>query len=460
METYATWARLFELLPYYSWIVDRFHVSTRAFQHQAGRPDPDFAWLEDRLLPLGFRHVLCARAPGDLRGGARGAAHGVRQAPGSTTTSAPFVREQELYRRLVRGVVPALARARRLRPRARRRRPTESPTGWRPRLGSPRRGASRARKARGKPVRSAGPGSRSRRSGSGPGASAARASPTPTSTGSSGRRSTPASRSSTPPAATALSEERLGRALGGRRERVVLSTKVGYGVPGHSGLDRALRLGRGGRSARAARAPTGSTWSTSIRARLDVLARGDVVEALARARSRPGRSGWRPTPGEGERARLGGALRRVRRRPVLGERRRPGGARRAGGEARARGIGVLGEAAARQRSLALRGSAARAGRRRGLGPLRRARALPSPPDGWTEFFARFAAHAPGCRPCWSGPASPGHLAEAVDAVRRGPARRQDVASRCAPHSPGSGDTGAAGSSRPLGLAPSPGGPIW
>src|SRR3989441_2289987 len=29
-----------------------------------------------------------------------------------------------------------------------------------------------------------------------------------------------------------LSEERLGRALAGRRERVVLSTKVGYGVPG------------------------------------------------------------------------------------------------------------------------------------------------------------------------------------------------------------------------------------
>jgi aryl-alcohol dehydrogenase-like predicted oxidoreductase len=29
-----------------------------------------------------------------------------------------------------------------------------------------------------------------------------------------------------------LSEERLGRALAGRRERVVLSTKIGYGVPG------------------------------------------------------------------------------------------------------------------------------------------------------------------------------------------------------------------------------------
>jgi hypothetical protein len=35
METYATWARLFELLPYYSWIVDRFHLSTRTEQRRA-----------------------------------------------------------------------------------------------------------------------------------------------------------------------------------------------------------------------------------------------------------------------------------------------------------------------------------------------------------------------------------------------------------------------------------------
>lgn len=58
METYATWARLFEL-PYYSWIVDRFHLSTRAEQHRLRGRDPDFAWLEDRLRPLGFRIVVC-----------------------------------------------------------------------------------------------------------------------------------------------------------------------------------------------------------------------------------------------------------------------------------------------------------------------------------------------------------------------------------------------------------------
>src|SRR5690349_5264046 len=32
METYATWMRLFELQRYYSWIIDRFHLSTRMYQ--------------------------------------------------------------------------------------------------------------------------------------------------------------------------------------------------------------------------------------------------------------------------------------------------------------------------------------------------------------------------------------------------------------------------------------------
>jgi hypothetical protein len=66
METYATWARLFELLPYYSWIVDRFHISTRAYQLAVRGKDYDFRWLEERLATLGFRLVLCTRAPGSF----------------------------------------------------------------------------------------------------------------------------------------------------------------------------------------------------------------------------------------------------------------------------------------------------------------------------------------------------------------------------------------------------------
>jgi hypothetical protein len=102
METYATWARLFELLPYYSWIVDRFHLSTRAFQVGAGRRDPDFGWLEARLGPLGFRHVLCTRRPETFEA-ARAERLRVSGNPSQYQDLGRFLGEQELYRRLVAG---------------------------------------------------------------------------------------------------------------------------------------------------------------------------------------------------------------------------------------------------------------------------------------------------------------------------------------------------------------------
>lgn len=63
METYHTWVRLFELQRYYSWIVDRFHISTRAYQLQTYGTDYPFRWLEQRLKPLGFRLVYVWRNP-------------------------------------------------------------------------------------------------------------------------------------------------------------------------------------------------------------------------------------------------------------------------------------------------------------------------------------------------------------------------------------------------------------
>jgi hypothetical protein len=55
LETYRTWVRLFELQRYYSWIIDRFHISTQMYQLRRYGKYYDFRWLEDRLLPLGFR---------------------------------------------------------------------------------------------------------------------------------------------------------------------------------------------------------------------------------------------------------------------------------------------------------------------------------------------------------------------------------------------------------------------
>lgn len=63
LETYQTWARLFELLPYYSWIVDRFHISSIVYQKRNRGIIYDFSWLEKRLKPIGFRIVFCTRSP-------------------------------------------------------------------------------------------------------------------------------------------------------------------------------------------------------------------------------------------------------------------------------------------------------------------------------------------------------------------------------------------------------------
>lgn len=80
-----------------------------------------------------------------------------------------------------------------------------------------------------------------------------------------------------------LSEARIGRALRSRREDVVLSTKVGYGVPGvpdwtaaciTQGIEKALKT-------------LGTDWLDVVHLHscpLDTLQRGEVIEALGRAR--------------------------------------------------------------------------------------------------------------------------------------------------------------------------------
>jgi hypothetical protein len=99
METYATWVRLFELQRYYSWIVDRFHISTQAYQLRERGKHYDFAWLEERLLPLGFRLVLCERSPESFES-ARAERLRVSGNPSQYDDLQAFVAEQELIRKL------------------------------------------------------------------------------------------------------------------------------------------------------------------------------------------------------------------------------------------------------------------------------------------------------------------------------------------------------------------------
>ena len=108
METYATWARMFELQRYYSWIVDRFHLSTRAFQLTTYKRDYDFRWLEERLAPLGFYMVLLTRTPESFEA-ARTERLKVSGNPSQYDNLDIFIEEQELMRRLVReSILPVL----------------------------------------------------------------------------------------------------------------------------------------------------------------------------------------------------------------------------------------------------------------------------------------------------------------------------------------------------------------
>jgi hypothetical protein len=62
MDTYLTWARLFQQLRYYSWIVDRFHISTQTYQTIKYKKSYNFDWLEQILKELDFRLVFCTRS--------------------------------------------------------------------------------------------------------------------------------------------------------------------------------------------------------------------------------------------------------------------------------------------------------------------------------------------------------------------------------------------------------------
>lgn len=99
METYHTWVRLFELQRYYSWIVDRFHISTRLYQQMAYGKDYDFFWLEQRLKPLGFRIVLCTRREETFED-AKAERLKVSGNPSQYDDLSLFIREQENIRRL------------------------------------------------------------------------------------------------------------------------------------------------------------------------------------------------------------------------------------------------------------------------------------------------------------------------------------------------------------------------
>jgi len=108
METFQTWVRMFELQRYYSWIIDRFHISTRAYQLKKNGNDYRFVWLEQRLKPLGFHLVYVTRSFEAFEE-ARNERLKVSGNPAQYDNLDIFIEEQEFMRKLVlESILPTL----------------------------------------------------------------------------------------------------------------------------------------------------------------------------------------------------------------------------------------------------------------------------------------------------------------------------------------------------------------
>lgn len=100
METYRTWVILFGQLKYYSWIVDRFHISTQVYQSMCYGKTYDFAWLETQLQQLGFRLVFCTRSA-DSFTQARAERVKVSGKPSQYDDLTLFVKEQQVMEQFI-----------------------------------------------------------------------------------------------------------------------------------------------------------------------------------------------------------------------------------------------------------------------------------------------------------------------------------------------------------------------
>jgi aryl-alcohol dehydrogenase-like predicted oxidoreductase len=213
------------------------------------------------------------------------------------------------------------------------------------------------------------------------------------------------------------SEERLGRALAGVRHRVVLSTKVGYGTPGHAdwtgpcisaGVDAALE-----------RLRTDVLDVVHLHScPLEVLRRDDVLGALDGA-VRAGKVRAAAYSGEGEPlawAVASGRFASVQLSVSACDQRALDGEV---AEAARRGLGVL---AKRPLANAPWRFADRPAGEEAEPYWERLRAMNLDPAGlpWDELFLRFSAFAPGVSAALVGTRRASHLEAAVRAAGRGP----------------------------------------
>jgi hypothetical protein len=108
IDAYRTWLHLFELYRYYSWIIDRFHISTQMWQATYRSTIYKFGWLESRLAGLGFRLIFCWRHPSSFPE-ARTRRLKISSNPSQYDDLEIFIREQQIMEGLVaKSVLPKL----------------------------------------------------------------------------------------------------------------------------------------------------------------------------------------------------------------------------------------------------------------------------------------------------------------------------------------------------------------
>ncbi|MEY2602821.1 MAG: hypothetical protein QOH31_579 [Verrucomicrobiota bacterium] len=108
MEAYRIWLSLFELYRYYSWIIDRFHISTQMWQATYRGVRYKFGWLESRLAALGFRLIFCWRHP-DSFAEARRQRLKISSNPSQYDDLTIFIRDQQTIEKLIESsVIPKL----------------------------------------------------------------------------------------------------------------------------------------------------------------------------------------------------------------------------------------------------------------------------------------------------------------------------------------------------------------
>jgi len=109
LNTYRTWVQLLENLRYYSWVVDRFHLSTQVYQHLHHGRSFDFRWLEARLAKIGFVLVLLRRQE-DSFAEARRERLKVSGNPSQYDDLGVFIREQRAFESVVEeSLLPTLS---------------------------------------------------------------------------------------------------------------------------------------------------------------------------------------------------------------------------------------------------------------------------------------------------------------------------------------------------------------